>query len=37
MTRLAALGPVLRRHRWFAAAAAGGLALRVITMLGFPR
>ncbi len=36
MTRLAALGPVLRRHRWFAAAAAGGLALRVITMLGFP-
>jgi hypothetical protein len=36
VTRLAAARPVLRRHRWFALAAAGGLALRVITMLGFP-
>jgi hypothetical protein len=36
VTRLAAAGQLLRRHRWFAAAATGGLVLRVITMLGFP-
>ena len=36
MTRLATAGRFLGRHRWFAAAAAGGLVLRVITMLGFP-
>jgi hypothetical protein len=36
VNRLAAAGQLLRRHRWFAAAAAGGLVLRVITMLGFP-
>ena len=36
MTRLAAAGRLLRAHRWFAAAAAGGLVLRVLTMLAFP-
>ena len=36
MTRLATAGALLRRHNWFAAAALGGLVLRVITMLGFP-
>jgi hypothetical protein len=36
VTRLATAGRFLARHRWFAAAATGGLALRVITMLGFP-
>lgn len=36
MTRRAAAGRFLRRHGWFAAAAAGGAVLRVITMLGFP-
>ena len=29
-------GRLLSRHRWFAAAAAGGLVLRVLTMLAFP-
>jgi hypothetical protein len=33
---LAAAGHLLGRHRWFAAAAAGGLVLRVLTMLAFP-
>ena len=33
---LAAAGRLLSRHRWFAAAAAGGLVLRVLTMLAFP-
>jgi hypothetical protein len=36
VTRRTAAGQFLRRNRWFAAAAAGGFALRVITMLGFP-
>ncbi len=36
MTRLAAAGQLLRRHRWFAAAVTGGLILRVLTMLAFP-
>jgi hypothetical protein len=36
VTRLAAAGQLLLRHRWFAAAAAGGLVLRVLTMLAFP-
>jgi hypothetical protein len=33
---LAATGRLLSRHRWFAAAAAGGVVLRVLTMLAFP-
>lgn len=36
MSRAATAGRLLRRHRWFAAAAAAGLALRVLTMAGFP-
>ena len=36
MSRFAAAGGLLSRHRWFAAAAAGGLVLRVLTMLAFP-
>jgi len=33
---LGAAGCLLGRYRWFAAAAAGGLVLRVLTMLAFP-
>ena len=36
MSRLAAARRLLSRHRWFAAAAAGGLMLRVLTVLAFP-
>jgi len=36
VTRLAAAGQLIHRHLWFAAAAAGGLILRVLTTLGFP-
>jgi hypothetical protein len=36
VTPAAVAAGFLRRHSWFAAAAAGGLVLRVITMLGFP-
>jgi hypothetical protein len=31
-----AAGRLLSRHRWFAAAAVGGLALRAVTMIAFP-
>jgi len=34
--RAAAVWPLLARHRWFVAAFTAGLALRVITMIGFP-